>query len=92
MDDELEPSLGRVWEIGQGEEQVVEVQGRLRKCIEFWEEELKATAPVLECIREGYKLPMLSLLGVYYKGNHKSALDNDEFVSTAIEELVQNRW
>ena len=60
-DKELDPSWGRVWEVGQEEDQVVDVQGRLCKCIAFWKHELRASPPVVECIRKGYKLPLLSI-------------------------------
>ena len=50
---ELDPSLGGMWEVEQGEEQVLDVQGRLSKCISFWEDDLKAMGPVIDCIREG---------------------------------------
>ena len=69
----------------------MDVQGRLSKCIAFWEDELKATWPVIDCLREGYNLPLLSVPGVYSKGNQRSALDNSEFVELVIEELLQNR-
>ena len=42
---EYEHEFGRVWEVEQGEDQIVDVQGRLCKSIAFWEQELKATHP-----------------------------------------------
>ena len=42
-DRKLDPGLGRVWEVCQEEIQLVDVQGRLCKCIAFWENELKAS-------------------------------------------------
>ena len=74
----------------QGEEQVPDVQGRLSRCILFWEDKLKATGLLIDCISEEYMLPLLSLPGVYSKGNQRSALDNCKFVESAIEELLQN--
>ena len=88
---ENDPSFGRVWEVGQEEGQVCDVQGRLCKCITFWEQELKATAPVLDWIRVGYKLPLLTEPGAYHRANAKSALINSEFVTKAITELEENR-
>ena len=87
---DLDPDMWGVWEVCQEEEQVLRVQGRLTKCIAFWEHELKAPSPVLECIRVGHKLPLLSVSGVYYNCNANSALEENEFVKTALEELVQN--
>ena len=53
----------RYWEIQQPEStaQVVDVQGRLRKRVKFWEKVLQAPSVVISWIREGYKLPLLYL-------------------------------
>ena len=88
---EYEHEFGRVWEVDQGEDQIVDVQGRLCKNIAFWEHELKATHPLLECIREGYKLPLLRVPRVFYKDNAKSATEKSEFVTDAIIELCKSR-
>ena len=84
---ENDPGFGRVWEIDQEEGQVCDVQDRLIKYITFREQELKATAPVLDWIRVGCNLQMLTEPGVYHKANVKSALVNSEFVTKAIMEL-----
>ena len=52
-DIDLDPDLGRVWEVCEDESQVVDVQGRLCRCIAFWNQELKASPLVLERIRVG---------------------------------------
>lgn len=88
---DLGTDVGRAWEVCQEEAQLVDVQGRLSKCIAFWENELKAPPPVLECIREGYKLPLLDIPAMYHKCNAKSALDAKEFVTNSLKELLQNR-
>ena len=88
---EDDPSFRRVWEISQEEGQVCDVQGRLCNCIAIWEQELKATGPVLDWIRVGYKLPLLTEPGAHYRANAKSALVNSEFVTKAIMELEENR-
>ena len=87
---EEEHELNGVGEVSE-ESQVVDVQGRLCKCISFWEHDLKATLPVLEWIRVGYKLTLLKLPSAFHKGNAQSALDNYDFVSDAIAELCKNR-
>ena len=87
---EYEHEFGRVWEGDQGEDQIVDLQGRLCKNIAFWEHELKATHALLECIREGYKLPLLRMPRVFYKDNAKLATENSEFVTDAIIELCKN--
>ena len=45
----------------------------------------------ISCIKEGYKLPLLSIPETYIHPNQASALANREFVTQAISELVQNR-
>jgi len=72
------------WEIEQGNDyQVVDVQGRPKEKLSFWKEILKALASILECLREGYKLPLLSIPPPFSAKNQKSALENVEFVSSA---------
>ena len=58
--------------------------------ITFWEQVLEAPPQVIDCIREGYKLPLLSLPEPYAKPNHKSALLEKEFANEAILDLVRN--
>ena len=79
------------WEVEQGEVQVADVQGRLKKCLSFWEDELDPAPWIISCIREGYKLPLRSLPHRYCKPNQQSALDHGDFVSQALEELERNR-
>ena len=82
-----------MWEVSEVS-QVVDVQGRLCKCISFWEHELKAPLPVLEWIRVGYKLPLLKLPSAFHKDNAQSALDNYDFVSDAESyvRIVVYKW
>ena len=47
--------------------------------------------PVIECIKEGYKLPLLSLPDHYVRPNHKSAQLSKGFVNEAISDLLKNR-
>ena len=83
--------LGRFWELEQGSDQIMDVQGRLKAKSKFWQEVLKAPLPVREWVAEGYKLPFLSLPPPYFRTNQRSALDNVGFVSSAISELLANR-
>ena len=66
----------------------VSVQGRLKKCIKFWEEELEASEFVLGIIRSGYRLLFIRLPPPVCMQNHRSALDNASFVSDSIRELL----
>ena len=52
--------LRRYWEIEQSATQILDVQGRLKNQLSFWREVLQAPVPIIECIAEGYKLPLLS--------------------------------
>jgi len=79
------------WEVEQGEAQVVDVQGRLIKCLSFWENELDPAPWIISCIREGYKLPLRSLPDKFSMPNQHSALNHREFVTQALEELERNR-
>ena len=79
------------WEVEQGEAEVTDVQGRLKKCLSFWENELEPAPWIISCLREGYKLPLRSLPEKFSMPNQQSALDHKEFISQALEELEQNR-
>ena len=66
----------------------MDVQGRLRDRLSFWENVLKATSPVIECIRDGYKLPLFSIPVPFSGSNQKSALiiikgNNHEIVASS---------
>ena len=83
--------LQRYWELEQSEIQIVDVQGRLKNQLSFRKEVLQAPVPIIECISEGYKLPLLSPPPTYSGKNQSSAHHNADFVSLAIVELLQNR-
>ena len=83
--------LARCWEVEQEGPQITDVQGRLFTNLEFWEKVLEAPLPVIECIKEGYKLPLLSLPEQHMKPNHRSAQQNEEFVTEAVSDLLKNR-
>ena len=67
------------------------VQGRLLTNSSFWENELEAPQPIVECIKEGYKLLLLSPPENHVKPNHRSAQQNKKFVNEAIANPV-NSW
>ena len=77
------------WEAEQGETQVTDVQGRLKKCLSFWENELDLAPWITSCISEGYKLPLRALLGKFSMPNQQSALDQKKFVSQALGARVE---
>lgn len=91
-----DPAVGRCWEADENSlkhssKQVFDVQGRLKAASKFWEETLHVKPPVMEWIREGYKLPLLSLPPESYQANHRSALENSEYVSETIQDLLKYR-
>ena len=62
-------------------------KGRLRAHVGFWED-IQAPAFIIDCIKEGYKIPFyVTPAGASFKNNH-SALQYAEFVYEAILELV----
>ena len=75
-----------------GDSEPVSVQGRLRVCehSRFWLEELEASSFVRDIVSNGYRIPFVRLPWPVYKSNHRSALEHQEFVSTAIKELVDS--
>jgi len=75
------------WEVEQGDTQVADVQGRLKMNIGFWEDELEPAPWIIDCIREGYTLPLRKLHNKIVQPNQKSAFNNKEFVSLAIDEF-----
>ena len=89
---ELE-GMGRFREAEQVAVQIMDVQGRLRVKLSFWEQVLKAPGPIpiIECIKDGYKLLLLSIPAPFSGPNQKSALESAEFVSSTSSELLVNR-
>ena len=83
--------ISRFWELEQGGGQIQDVQGRLKESLAFWQDVLEAPGPIVECIRSGYKLPLLTLPPPFSKPNHRSALINADFVEGSIKELLENR-
>ena len=51
-----DPSLGRFWEAELGGNQVIDVQGRLKASLQFWEQELEPAPWIIDCIKTGYQL------------------------------------
>ena len=81
----------RFWELEEGGGQIQDVQGRLKGSLSFWQEVLEAPSPIVECIKGGYKLPLLSLPLPFSRPNQRSALINADFVEGCIKELLENR-
>ena len=71
--------------------QITDVQGRLRKNLLFWKEVLHAPPPILNCIENGYHLPLKFIPPSYLQGNHKSTIFYHPFVDEAIQSLLSNQ-
>jgi hypothetical protein len=72
-----------------GDSEPISVQGRLHGHADFWLNELEASAFVRDIITQGYRIPFLKVPWPVFKCIHRSALEHEEFISTAIKELVQ---
>ena len=70
----------------EGSESVI-VKGRLRINVKFWES-TGASQFILGVIKEGYKIPFYYTPTPVYLQNNKSALQNSDFVLSAITELL----
>ena len=67
---------------------VTSISGGLAKCISEWEG-INAPGFILEVIREGYKIPFVSLPPPKYSDNNFSAIKEKDFVSKAILDLLK---
>ena len=65
------------------------VKGRIRMNIKVWEK-LRASEYILQVIKEGYKLPFIKTPEFREFQNNHSAINNYNFVSTTIQELIQS--
>ena len=63
------------------------VRGRLKSHFSAWEE-IGSPSSVLSVIKEGYKLPLLTIPESCVLANNKSAIDNACFVTKALEDLI----
>ena len=72
-------------------DQPLSVQGRLRECSNFWEQDLEASQFVLDIIISGYKLPFIAYLQPMFPKNHRSTVKHAKFVEESIGDLVHSR-
>ena len=88
-----ESELSKFWEVEVDSpfSQITDVQGRLRKNYKYWQEVLQAPTPVLECIENGYRLPLKFLSPSHHQGNNKSTETHRQFVDEAAQSLIMNR-
>ena len=53
----------------------------------FWQDVLKVPTPVLDCIRSGYKLPLITVPPVHLQENQQTVFECQKFVDEAIVDL-----
>ena len=78
------------YEFDSQAEPILYVRGRLSKQVSEWEK-IGAPGFILSVIREGYKIPFVSLPPSKIFANNSSAIQEMFFVSDAIKELLHNR-
>ena len=71
-------------------EQITCVKGRLKEHVKFWEE-IGANEYILSVIKNGYKIPFVNTPPSSKIKNNKSAMDNSDFVTEAISELIKTK-
>ena len=67
-----------------------QVRGGLKTHLHAWEE-LSPTYSVFSIIKEGYKLPLVTIPQSVALRNNKSTFENSDFVSKAIDDLLANQ-
>ena len=89
MCSEMNPKF---WEVeSSGFKQITDIQGHLKKHLMYWKNVLYAPPPILDCIENGYCLPLKFVPPPRFQRNHNSTATHNEFVNEAIENLVKNR-
>ena len=64
------------------------VKGRLKERVDYWINELEASPFIVDTIKNGYPLPMLSVPPWYSHQNDQSALVDADFVDDALTKLL----
>ena len=78
----------RDWEYEE-EDDNISVAGKIEKCYDFWEKDLKASPYVLNILKNGYYLPLKQDPPSFLAKNNSSSLKHKEFVSSSISELLE---
>ena len=63
---------------------------KLKQHLPYWQDVLTPKHYILDIIKNGYRLPFVSIPPNYSALNHSSTRDNVEFVTESDRELVQN--
>lgn len=78
------------YEFTLGHSNIRSVRGRLALCYDEWVN-LGASGFILMVVRDGYKIPFVSLLPPKVSSNNGSALKDSHFVSEAISDLLRTK-
>ena len=78
------------YEFTLGHSNILSVRGRLALCYDEWVN-LGASRFILRVVRDGYKIPFVSLLPPKVSSNNGSALKDSHFVSEAISDLLRTK-
>ena len=66
--------------------------GRLKECLAFWREGLRAAPWILDTVEKGYVLPLYAEPTSYSRPNQQSAFVNNEFVGGAVDNLLKGGY
>ena len=77
-----------VWGSDGKSMEVMQVEGRLKRHVDYWEQVLKAPDYIIHLIQNGYVLPLFSVPTPYSGCNHKSALEQKDFVTRTVLDLL----
>ena len=66
------------------------VKGRLKECLPFWREEIKAPASILRIIECGYVLPLMQEPPTFQGNNRPFAYKHAAFVEESLGELLSS--
>ena len=92
LDTKRDYNLNQFWEVeGQGPGQIMDVQGRLKQSLSYWRDVLEEPPYILDCIENGYRLPLKFIPPSHIQHNHQSSQTHHSFVDEAISSLSANR-
>ena len=84
-----ETITNRDWEYQPDSAGVTTVAGKIHEHVEFWRDTLQASVFVNAVITIGYSLPFVKPCLPFHAKNNASSIRNYDFVTKAIEELLE---
>ena len=70
--------------------QITDVKGCLRQNVSLWKDIYFAPALIIDCLENGYHLPLKFLPPPHSQSNHLSAENHSQFVDEAVQSLLIN--